>query len=464
MALKRKYSVCAWFVLVLGLVSCSQDKEINYVPTPVTGFNVGALDSQRKMQWAQDIEELELGSALTVDLLNNQNLDTNPITVRVQSWCKTGTSSTDTYSDLYFQNKLSIPVLNTLSPQALLSLDESSLTCRLVLTLTDSLSSQRIYDLQNIKIKNSAEFNNLSLLTENTATLFYEDLKEQILPSGEQRLVCQDFSKNPAEPAQTWAALVNLADLDMSTWSSSAQKCRLLIKTPQETFLSSRFTLVFPQKELLIRTELQTFSSPTMELAPRHVISLKVTNPNSFSVTLKIQNKNNNRMMFVPVYSGIGAIGYIGHQRDVPLTWNLRDTSALTSSTENEWFLELAANQEIILDGIFQGNLHCNTELLSNPNKSMLGILSTPYFVGIQYGFDFKIQFQTQLTDESWQTSNLRQGALAELNTAPLPFMGLFYEAARAQFGRYFPHQATTSADFINTIRRDVVYDRCVVR
>ena len=463
MALKRKYSICLWIVLLLGSVSCSQDKEINYQPSPVTGFNVGALDSERKMQWAQDIKELELGGELTVDILNSQNLDTNPITVRVQAWCKTDSSSRDFYSDLYFQNKLSIPVLNVLPPDALLSLSQQPLDCRIVLTLTDSLSSNRIYDLSNVKIKNSVEFNNIPFFAETTAPLLYENIKAEILMAGEQRLVCNDFSKAPNQSVETWEQLIQSSATDFSAWATTAQKCRLMVKTNESVFLSSSFILVFPQQELLIRPELHYFPSETLEVTSRQIITLKISNPNSFTVKLRVSELLNNRFNFIPIYSGIGAVGYIGSQRELPMTWSLQDTPYLKSSTENELVLELPGKQEITLDGFFHGKVHCDTEFLGRHWLTEATTQHFPYFVGIQYGFDFKLQLQTQLVGEMWQTSNLKQGVLTQMADGPITFWDLFYDQVRARFARGFKNPAKTTAEFIPMIRRDITYERCKV-
>ncbi|MBY0384756.1 hypothetical protein K2X05_06315, partial [bacterium] len=69
MALNVKYRSSIFFVFFLGLVSCSKDKEVVYQPLPVEAQNVGAMDSQQKMQWAKNITELELGGELVIDLL-----------------------------------------------------------------------------------------------------------------------------------------------------------------------------------------------------------------------------------------------------------------------------------------------------------------------------------------------------------------------------------------------------------
>lgn len=462
MALKIKYSVCTWIILVLGLVSCSKDKSANYQPAPVTGQNVGALDSQRKMQWAQDIQELELGGEVAIDMLRQQDFKTNPITVRVQSWCRTETASGDLYSDVYFQNRFSIPVLNVLSPEALLSLSQNPLNCRLVLTLTDSFSSQAIYPLDNITIKNSADFNNIPAFADAPVPLLYEEIKKQVVVSGErQQLVCEDFQKITSQ-ANLWEDLIRATD--MSTWKKATQLCRLFVKDGDTVFLSSRFPLVFQPKQLLIRPELHPFSGATVELVPRHVITLRVSNPNNFGIKVKVKDLLTTRMFFVPVYSGMGAVGYVGNQRDVSLTWNLQNTPFLAASSDNEWILELPAKQEIVVDGFFQGHLHCDSEILRRPNILESRVQIHPNFVGIQYGFDFKIQFQTLLTDDQWQTTPVQQGDLSNQLNGSRPYWNLFYEQLRARFGRYFQHPAQTTDDFIKTVRSDVVYDRCVVR
>jgi hypothetical protein len=464
MALKIKYSICTWFILVLGLVSCSQDTSTTYQPAPVAGQNVGALDSQRKMQWAQDIRELELGGELAIDMLRQQDFAKNPITVRVQSWCRTDTALGDLYSDVYFQNRFSIPVLNVLSPEALLSLSQNPLSCRLVLTLTDSFSSQAIYPLDNITIKNSADFNNMTAFTDSHGPFLYENLKSQSVTSGElQHLMCEDFRKITSFTS-SWETLISSSPTDMSTWKKATQLCRLFVKTGETVFLSPRFQLVFAPKELLIRTELHQFSSATVELAPRHIITLRVSNPNSFGVKVRLNNLLKNRMTFVPVYSGMGAVGYIGNQREFPLTWSLQNTPYLVASNENAWIIELPANQEIVVDGVFQGNLHCDSELLRRPKLANARFQSHPNFVGIQYGFHFEIQFQTLLVDEQWQTTNLRQGTLSAMAEGPRPYWNLFYEQVRDHFGRGFQNPARTTADFIDTVRTDVAYDRCVVK
>jgi hypothetical protein len=464
MALKIKYSICTWFILVLGLVSCSQDNPATYQPAPVAGQNIGALDSQRKMQWAQDIRELELGGELAIDMLRQQDFDKNPITVRVQSWCRTDSASGDLYSDVYFQNRFSIPVLNVLPAEALLSLSQNPLNCRLVLTLTDSFSSQAIYPLDNISIKNSADFNNIPTFTDSNGPFLYENLKSQPVVSGElQQLICDDFQKI-ASLAVSWEELINSSPTEMATWKKATQLCRLFVKSGDTVLLSPRFQLAFAPQELLIRTELHQFSSATVELAPRHVITLRVSNPNSFGVKVRVNNLLKNRMAFVPVYSGMGAVGYVGSQREFPLTWSLQNTPYLVASNENEWVIELPANQEIVVEGVFQGNLHCDSELLRRPKLAKARMQSHPNFVGIQYGFNFEIQFQTLLVDEQWQTTKLNQGALSAMADGPRPYWNLFYEQARARFGRYFQNPAQTSMEFIETIRTDVVYDRCVVK
>ncbi len=464
MALKIKYSICTWFILVLGLVSCSQDTSDTYQPAPVAGQNVGALDSQRKMQWAQDIRQLELGGELAIDMLRQQDFKANPITVRVQSWCRTETASGDLYSDVYFQNRFSIPVLNVLAPQSLLSLSKNPLNCRLVLTIVDAFSSQAIYPLDNITIKNSADFNNIPAFQDSSAPLLFENLKTQAAPSGErQHLLCEDFQKI-ANSATTWEDVMNSSSTDMSTWQKATQLCRIFVKDGDTVSLSPRFQLAFQPKELLIRPELHQFSGASVELAPRHVITLRVSNPNNFGVKVRAKDLLENRMAFVPVYSGLGPVGYIGNQRDFPLTWSLQSTPYLVSSTDNEWVLELPANQEIVVEGVFQGSLHCDTEILRRPNITTSPFQVHPDFVGIQYLFNFKIQFQTLLVDDQWQTTNLLQGALSNQVDGSRPHWNLFYDQVRAKFGRYFKNPAQTTADFINTVRTDVTYDRCVVR
>lgn len=464
MALKIKYSICTWFILVLGLVSCSQDKPATYQPAPVAGQNVGALDSQRKMQWAQDIRELELGGELSIDMLRQQDFDKNPITVRVQSWCHTDTAPGELTNDVYFRNRFSIPVLEVLSPEALLSISQNPLGCRLVLTLTDSFSSQAIYPLEDIAIKNSAIFNNIPAFSDSTAPLLFENIKLQAIPRGDrQNLLCEDFQKI-ASLAGSWNDLINSSVTDMSTWKKATQLCRLYVKNGDSVFLSPRFQLAFPPQELLIRTELHQFSSPTLELNPRHVITLRVSNPNNFGIKVRVNELLNNHMTFVPVYSGLGAVGYIGTQRNSPLSWSLQNTPYLISTTENEWLIELPAHQEIVVDGFFQGNLHCDIELARRPNLSKSHAQSFPFFVGIQYGFDFKIQFQTYLVDEHWQTTNLKQGILSSMTNGQRPYWNLFYDQVRSFFGVYLKNSAKNTDEFIRTLRTDVVYDRCVVR
>ncbi len=469
MALKIKYSICTWFILVLGLVSCSQDKPDTYQPAPVAGQNVGALDSQRKMQWAQDIRELELGGELSIDMLRQQDFKANPITVRVQSWCRTETAAGDLYSEVYFQNRFAIPVLNVLSPEALLSLSQNPLNCRLVLTIVDSFSSQAIYPLDHITIKNSADFNNMPAFADSNTILFYETMRTQQVQIGErQHLLCEDFQKI-GNLATSWEQLINSSTTDMSTWTKATQLCRLFVKTGDTVFLSPRFQFVFSPQELLIRPELHPFPSPTIELKTRNAITLRVSNPNNFGVKVRVNDLLNNRMALVPVYSGMGAVGYIGKQRDFPIEWSLQNTPYLISANENEWLIELPAHQEIVVDGVFRGSLYCDTELRPNQYLSIAPPMSFanqfhPYFVGIQYGFDLRIQFQLHVVDEQWQTTNLLQGPLSASVNSARPYWNLFYGHVRSFFGRNFKNPSKTTDEFINTVRTDVTYDRCVVR
>jgi hypothetical protein len=169
-------------------------------------------------------------------------------------------------------------------------------------------------------------------------------------------------------------------------------------------------------------------------------------------------------MIFAPVYSGLGAVGYIGNQREFPMTWSLQDTPYLKSSTDNEWIIDLPAQQEIVIEASFHGRLHCNSEALGRPNILTARVQQFPHFVGIHFGFDLKLEIKTQLVGEEWQVSRLQQGALLPMVNGQRTFWDLFYKPGPSQFGYVLQHPAQTIEEFINTVRTDVVYDRCVAQ
>ncbi len=470
MALKRKYSICGLFILILGLVSCSQDKEINYQPAPVAGFNVGALDPERKMQWAADIRELDLGGELTIDILNKQATAQNSVTGRVQSWCNTDTTPGELYKDFHFHKKLAVPILEVLSDDALLSLSSAPLTCRITVTITDSFSSQAIYQLENISIKNSVQFTNIPEIVENSAPLIYEKIKTENIPVGErQHLRCEDFQKISSDSV-SWEQLMNSAATDMAQWTKALQNCRLLVKRNGVIRLSSQFQMVFPPQDIQVRAELNPVTIPSLTLSSRKVVSIFLSNPNNFSVTLKLDKIKNNRFIFLPVYADVGSVGYWGEQRDFPFHFSLPSTQFLKTFTEDMWILEIPANGQVLIEGSVIGTVFCDTRLRLDPFDPLLLaqmaplVHSHPFFVGIHFGFDFKTQFSTHLVNDQWQEISINKGDLAAQANQVTPYFDLFYEEVRAFFGRGFNNSAQTTDEFISTIRRDMFYDRCVVK
>ncbi|MBY0385911.1 hypothetical protein K2X05_12200, partial [bacterium] len=252
--------------------------------------------------------------------------------------------------------------------------------------------------------------------------------------------------------------------MDINSLSQAQQSCRLLIKKNQEVSLSAPFTLVFQPQELLIRSEYYPLPALNLELAPRKVLTLRMMNPNNYEIQLKVINLQNSRFIFAPVYTGMGAIGYVGNERSFPLQWALQSTPFVQSMTNDEWLISLPAKQEISIDAYFSGKLYCDTEFIARPQLIDSRTQNFPYFTGIHFGFDLQTQFMTHLSGDEWSPNNLLQGGLAPQAQGTRVFWDLFYESVRSKFGTFFQNPLKTQAEFMTVIRQDQIYDRCVVQ
>ncbi len=468
MALKRKYGVYSLMVLFLGLVSCFKDKEVVYQPVRSETENIGSRDSQKRMKWAKDIRSLELGGELVIDLLEQQNFQTNPIVVRVQSWCQTDSTKGSLVNDVYFQNQFSIPILKILSREALLSTSSSPLTCDLTLTLTESnTSSVSIYPLKSITITNSASFNNIALFTETKTADIYEQIKTESLPDGEAwTLACSDFQKILRHHSEvTLEKLMASSETNYSIWKSSQQTCRLLIESSEQVFLSRPMVLAFEPQPLMIEAELQNMETVFGPVEPHPVLTLQVMNPNSYEVKIKVDKLQSSQFIFRPVYVGGINRGLLGNKYKSVLKWSFEESMLQKTIEKDQWVFTLPPQQAIFLNADYAESYDCGglrkpveklTPFGAAPKKEHYP-LNRPAFAGIKYGFSFGTQLLTHVADKTWTATDLRAHTFPQLKEDPTPFWDMNFPAVK-KFHR-IQHAAKSNKEFIKYITES--YDLC---
>lgn len=461
MALKRKYGISALLVLILGLVSCSKDKEVVYVPERVQTGVVGTLDSQKRMTPTKDIKQLELGGELTVDLLREQDFAKNPLLIKTETNCASDSfSETGSYNS-YFQNTTSIPVLSILSENALLSASAQPLICSITLRISNSLSSEEIYLLKSVKITDSPQFTNLALFQETTAALLYETEKATPLPQGDiYQLKCDDFQKRLAiDQEVTWESLMNSSATDATLWRHSRQHCRVLIKKENEIFLSKPFDIFFNPQPLVIEPALHMMATAISPLTDRTVLSLRVMNPNAYSIRIKVQDLPSSTFLFRSIHAHHKyANGYAGSIQSLPLAWSYQSHLFKSEINETSWTFDLPPNQEIHVQASVKVHLDCG---YARPRGVQHELRKYPVFVGLNFGFQFQTKFLTQISDESWSENPLTVGALGPLASDSMPFWDLHFLEIKSFFAPFFANASSSNEEFRNTVSFDPPLDIC---
>jgi hypothetical protein len=466
MLLNKKNSFGGLFVLFLGLVSCSKDKEIVYQTQAVSVERIGVLDSQNKMQKVEDIQSLDLGGSLMIDLMASPDFSKQPMLVRVQSKCESDVPTDGLDNDKYFPNQFTIPFLQILSKNALLTAKQQFLRCNFVITVIDqNTSASTVFNMESKVFTNISEFSNLPLFDIDKKSYAYEQVKLLPLPKGaEYTLHCFDFHRvlNTEEVIHL-ESLLNLNELDVSNWRTSQQDCRMMISNQEQIFISKPFVLAFQPQPLIVDAILHLLPKGITPLLPRQTLTLRLLNPNNYGVQLRMQNLNGSRFLFQPVYIGTSPVGHLGTLRDLPLVWSFEQKTRLQSADENQWTFNLPAKQEIEFYAHYNVQMDCGyaRELPKTSILRNLRRLLRPVFVGIKFGFDLQTQFLLQIDDENWLESSIKAQNLAPLNTDPSPFWDLHYLEVRSFYTDYFPHPAQNNEEFINSIRYDIPYDAC---
>jgi hypothetical protein len=469
MALKRKYGVYSLMVLILGLVSCFEDKEVVYQPVRSETENIGSRDSQKRMKWAKDIRSLELGGDLVIDLLEQHNCQTNPIVVRVQSWCQTDSTKGSLVNDVYFQNQFSIPILKILSREALLSTSTSPLTCDLTLTLTESnTSSVSIYPLKSITITNSATYNSLSLFEEIKTADIYEQIKTNDLPDGDSWiLACSDFQKIMRNSSEvTLEKLMGSSETNFALWRSSQQSCRLLIESREKVLLSRPIVLAFEPQPVIIEVDFHSMETVFGPVAPHPVLTLQVMNPNSYEVRFKVEKLNQSQFIFRPVYAGGINRGLLGNKHKSALKWSFEESMLQKTIEKDQWIFTLPPQQSVLLTADYTETYNCGGYAKPTPKEHPLMspkirtgpvMLTHPAFAGIKYGFLFGTQFLTHVADETWAVTDLSTQTFPQLKKDSTPFWDMNFPGVKKYHG--VQHAAKTNKEFMNYITES--YDLC---
>jgi hypothetical protein len=397
--------------------------------------------------------------------LQEHNFDKNSLLIKTEAHCSSDSLNETGSYNFYFKNITSIPVIRLLSENALLTISQQPLLCNITLRISNSLSSEEIYFLKSVQITDSPQFSNLNLFENEAQDVIYETIKTSALPSGQiYHLKCTDFQKMfVSENETSWESLMASSPTDVSAWQSSQQLCRVLIKTEEQMFLSRPFQLFFNPQPLILEPQIRLLQTALGPISERTVLTLRVRNPNAYSVVFKVQDLDQSAFIFkaVTVAPAPNPAGYLSNERSSPLQWSYQPHLYPTVVQANNWSFTIPPHQEMELHATFRESLDCAFARTSGPGAFASRYHAGPTFVGLRFGFVFNTKFLTQISENSWFENSLSVGALAPLASESLPFWDLHFNEVKNFYGTFFFHPSTSNEEFIQTMIYSHVVDSC---
>lgn len=462
MALNTFYRFLWICISLLGFISCSQDKKTVIEPHTLRAKSLGFSDAKKRMQTLDNLQTLDLGGSWEVDLFKSEDFATNPLVVHVQSSCFDEASRSYVTHDTFFNNQLSIPLIDTLPPSALLSTSKQSVNCQFQIILSETKTGATfvIPQSRNYEITDSTTFANLSLFANNSNQVVYEDIQNQPLPSAETyTLRCSDFSLSlPAKKGLVlWKDFLGQEAETQKNWNQSQQNCRLLTKNKNKTFLSTPFEIAFTPQPLEIIYKATLSFDVTQPFGQNTALSARMINHNNYSVKIKIDKSQKSSFLFQPAYIRSLNPSWSGAIHETSLTWVPNENIRLTPLNENEVEFSIPPSQEANWQLVLDGRFDCKGRI--DAGIAINGPIQ-PLFSGVRYDFKSISEFAIQIQPQKWFPISSPQDFVN--HTEDLRFFSLDISQALSPFSKdilsWFPR---STEELLQSISWTPSYDVC---
>lgn len=462
-----------WFfpliVLVLGTVSCSKEKEVQIQTQGYSAPQMGAKDSQGRMQWLEDIKSLDLASSLNVDLVSENGQKQSPAIVEITTICRQeGSTQTYTQSDFWTQ-KSEIPVLETLPVSLLTAFASDTATCDFTLKLTGTNGSQLLHFLDDITLTSLNRFDNFSWpLLDKPEVIYETDLQEVIpnSPNAAVQLLCQEaqFQSSSHNNSQTLQQFIEPKLLEIQkNINHYTQKCRFLSLSQQQRTISKEFLLSLPPVQPQIELTTLPQNQILGHLRKDAFISLKLYNPTRLTMNLTLDQIQSSSITFRPIYA-IDMWGVFGNVREAQLQWNIPDHPWILARESQSVRFQIPPQQSFQFTLSIAPNYKCAEDYqLYIPKPHQLAGGLKVGWVGFNYKLNLQSQLKQKISEQYKPVIPWSHPTLLGTQEAPYANWNLQYALFKQTIPRLM-HRASTDDDFLKTLLWDRTYDTCLLQ
>lgn len=380
-------------VFIFGFVSCSSDSEVVYRPDSFTMDGVSVQNEDQSILKGRLATELSPEKILTLDKYQNHDFATNPLEITVFSKCAIPRAPFTVESTTVFHNVESIPVVQILPEDVLLTVIDEPILCDFSLTGKNRLTSTDRTDLPNVRIdlKKLLEFSNLELPYVDLANVQYtidKGTAVQAVSAHPIQLRCEDISlvRGIDHPYFSLEEFQLERPEVLSQLSKAGQRCRFLVKNPEAPQVSAVFTVQFPIATPRLKLTIPSLGRSHI-LDHSQVFSAEIINPNPLPIVVRIENVGVSALTFRPVYFSREQM-YLGHPRRQGLVFS-EIQNALTRNQDGHLLITIAAHQTASWTATLAGSYSCANGNALPPIYA--APMSSPtagirlYYIGLNY-------------------------------------------------------------------------------
>lgn len=362
MTLKRYKHILTIFILGLGLISCSEDSEVQYKDDDFQPNDLQIERGDRSLLAIENLTTIGLSDQLTINepsVTSSEQIKNLEITTT----CKEQFGAEISSQTTRWPNPSKIATLDILPLNVLAKKSSETHFCDIEYTFTNQNSSTYTRLVKKVRFDNMPAFTNLpgSHFFNKTDVINWTQEQNTVVTSEaklESLIACDDFQTHVHATTEgiTLKEFLPQERIQQHQMRSSTQSCRVVFKSNNGIQVSPVFVLELPKINPDVHYSFSARSANVSLVDSQQKVILDITNPNAFPITLKFYSSSLGLMMR-GVVSQDGNV-YFSKTHNLSLSWDWSGTTAIVQGTEI--IFEVPKLSSVRLIGSVSGRLYSN--------------------------------------------------------------------------------------------------------